>query len=238
MTVVSNGRLVSDVRNKNGSHTTHWLQALPSATYLISVAIAPYARIHDQWRGIPGRLLCISRGQRARAPALRLHARHHRDVHQAHGRRVSVGQVRAGDRRRLLRRRGDGERHRVGRLASRQTRLSRTGRGTTGSSIPHELAHQWFGDDETTENWSHLWLNEGFAEFMNGAYWEAKLGRHVERRLLFRRVPAVHRDRCGTLDAARRRWLEQHLSQGRARTPHAPAPTRRRAILGIRSIFF
>jgi aminopeptidase N len=45
--------------------------------------------------------------------------------------------------------------------------------------IPHELAHQWFGDYETTENWSHLWLNEGFAEFMNGAYWEAKLGRHA-----------------------------------------------------------
>ena len=53
MTVVSNGRLVSDVRNKDGSHTTHWSQELPSATYLISVAIAPYARIHDQWRGIP-----------------------------------------------------------------------------------------------------------------------------------------------------------------------------------------
>src|SRR5450432_3585044 len=53
MTVVSNGRLVSDVRNKDGSHTTHWSQERPSATYLVSVAIAPYARIHDQWRRIP-----------------------------------------------------------------------------------------------------------------------------------------------------------------------------------------
>src|SRR2546426_9115806 len=46
--------------------------------------------------------------------------------------------------------------------------------------IPHELAHQWFGDYTTTENWANMWLNEGFAEFMPGQYWGAKLGRHAE----------------------------------------------------------
>jgi len=46
--------------------------------------------------------------------------------------------------------------------------------------IPHELAHQWFGDYVTTENWANMWLNEGFAEFMPGQYWSAKLGRHAE----------------------------------------------------------
>ncbi len=42
--------------------------------------------------------------------------------------------------------------------------------------IPHELAHQWFGDYVTTENWANTWLNEGFAEFMPGQYWTQKLG--------------------------------------------------------------
>ena len=50
------------------------------------------------------------------------------------------------------------------------------------SLIPHELAHQWFGDLVTAENWANYWLNEGMAEFMPGQYWGAKLGAHAPSR--------------------------------------------------------
>ncbi len=43
--------------------------------------------------------------------------------------------------------------------------------------IAHELAHQWFGDYVTCRDWSHAWLNEGFATYFEHLEREDRLGR-------------------------------------------------------------
>ena len=48
---------------------------------------------------------------------------------------------------------------------------------TTRSLDAHELAHQWFGDYVTCKDWSHLWLNEGFATYYTHLYEGHKFGR-------------------------------------------------------------
>lgn len=44
--------------------------------------------------------------------------------------------------------------------------------------VSHELAHQWFGDLLTCRDWSHGWLNEGFATFMERVWVESNVGEY------------------------------------------------------------
>ena len=56
--------------------------------------------------------------------------------------------------------------------------------------VAHELAHQWFGDLLTTRDWSHAWLNEGFATYCEFVWWEVSRGYDEHAYYVFEAVAA------------------------------------------------
>jgi aminopeptidase N len=179
LTVVSNGRLVSDRRVAGGLRTTHWAQGKPASTYLISLVAAPLIKLGDRWRDVPLEYYVYPEDSALARPLFGLTP----DVMETFGRLTGIrypwnryAQVTVAD--------FIGGMENVGATTLvdwlPDARAYRDRPWYRHTHIPHELAHQRFGNLVTAENWANYWLHEGMAEFMPGQYWGAKLGRHAE----------------------------------------------------------
>jgi aminopeptidase N len=189
--VISTGKLVS--KASSGGWTTHtWVEAAPHSTYLDSFVVGKFSETEDEAEGVPLQYY---------APAEK-----NKDVMRCFGltpdmMRVFVeltdyrypfekyAQVAVHDyiyggmenisATTLVDTRFPDERSEEDYAA----RYSRPDRDHI-ELVAHELAHSWFGDLVTEKDWSHAWLNEGFATYFEALYHEKKFGKDEFRQNL------------------------------------------------------
>lgn len=177
MVVLSNGRLMSEEKDAStGLVAVRWLQDKPHVNYLVSLLAGYFKKIEDKYKDIPLAFYTpVSQIEHA--------ARSFRDTKDAMAFfeeeigvpypwakyfQVCVNDFVAGGMENTsITTLTDGT------LFSDATENIRDSRGL----VAHELAHQWFGDLVTCKDWSHTWLNEGFATYYDALNEGHKNGR-------------------------------------------------------------
>lgn len=176
-TVIGNGELRDTKDNGDGTRTFHFYTNIPHSTYLTSFIVGRFIRLEDSYRDIPlGFFLFPDRQSAARSIFAKT-----KDMMRAYEELTGVDYPYNKYDQTIVSEFNFGgmENITATTLSDRDVFLAETplGKELVEDLISHELAHSWFGNLVTCTNWAELWLNEGFATFMEAAWREKAYGR-------------------------------------------------------------
>jgi aminopeptidase N len=175
--VIGNGKQISNTTNDQaGTRTVHWKMDQPHATYLLSLAAGPLDIKEDKWEDVP-LLYVVPKGKASLIPASfsdtgdmltyfsKVTGVKYPWVKYAQNAMYEFG--------------GGMENISATTLGAGSLTDARSGYRQMASLNSHELAHQWFGDYVTCNNWGDVWLNESFATFFQFLYFEHSRGKNA-----------------------------------------------------------
>ncbi len=190
MQVISNGTLQSEKPGDNGLVTFHWLQDKPHVNYLIAMAAGYFHKLEDKAGNLPLAML-VPPSHTAQASNAFADTRKIIEFYQK-----EIGVPFAWDKYYQV--------YCLDFIAGGMENTSCTFEAadmlfnsdteqlrSLHELDAHETAHQWFGDLVTCRDWSHLWLNEGFASYYTILYEEQKLGADAMKYALWKEAQQV-----------------------------------------------
>ena len=168
--VVANGRLVEELDLGDGRRRTHWKEAVPIATWLANIGVAQFNSRHfGEAMGVPLQTW-VFRQDTGKGIAWFEQAT--RDAVEFFTRRIGpypyekLADVEAAG--------FEGGMEHASAVFYDQRLLAEQ---PMAGVVAHEIAHQWFGDSVTENDWDDVWLSEGFATYLEMAAAESLRGR-------------------------------------------------------------
>ncbi|TDH26045.1 M1 family peptidase [Segetibacter sp. 3557_3] len=174
---LSNGKLMSQKVNKDGTRTDHWKMDLPHSPYLFFMGVGEYAIIRDSYKGkevsyyVEKEYAGVARKIFGETPAM---MRHFSQVLGVEYPWIKYAQIVGRD---YVSGAMENTTATLHREALQQNARELVDGNQFEDYISHELFHQWFGDLVTAESWSNLTVNESMANYSEVIWLEHRYGK-------------------------------------------------------------